>query len=96
MVFYDRTCDLPANVKNCVTLSSSSDGGVSWTNTALTTSGFDGDRFFACVAFLEPVDCGSTFLGDYIAVASNNSTAQVLYTGNGENAMDVFSVHADF
>lgn len=96
VVFYDRTCDLPANVKNCVTLSSSTDGGVTWTNTALTTSGFDGDRFHTCVAFVDPVDCPRTFLGDYIAVASNNATAQVLYTGNGPSAMDAFSIRADF
>jgi hypothetical protein len=96
VVFYDRTCDLPANVKDCVTLGSSTNGGASWSRTALTTTGFDGDRFFACLAFVDPVDCGRTFLGDYIAVASNNSTAQVLYTGNGAHAMDVFSVHADF
>jgi hypothetical protein len=96
LVFYDRTCDLPANVKNCVTLSSTSDGGASWMNTALTAVGFDGDRFHTCLAFVDPVDCPRTFLGDYIAVASNDSTAQVLYTGNGANAMDVFSVSAGF
>ena len=95
VVFYDRTCDLPANVENCVTLSSSTDGGLTWTNTALTSTGFDGDHFHACLAFTVG-DCGRTFLGDYIAVESNDATAQVLYTGNGANAMDVFSVHADF
>jgi hypothetical protein len=95
VVFYDRTCDLQANVKDCVTLSSSTDGGLTWSDTALTSTGFNGDHFHACLAF-SVGDCGRTFLGDYIAVESNNSTAQVLYTGNGENAMDVFSVHAGF
>ncbi|HEX9234687.1 MAG TPA: sialidase family protein [Actinomycetota bacterium] len=95
LVFYDRTCD-PADTKNCVTLSSSSDGGVTWTTTALTTVGFDGDHYQACLAFVDPPDCGSFFLGDYIAVASNNRKAQVLFTGNGPEAMDVFSVRATF
>ena len=34
------------------------------------------------------------FLGDYIAVESTNSKAQMLYTGNGPKAMDVLSIQA--
>jgi hypothetical protein len=95
LVFYDRTCD-PADTRNCVTLASTSDSGQTWGITPLTQTGFDGDAFQACLAFVEPPDCGNFFLGDYIAVASTDSVAQVLWTGNGPNAMDVFSQRASF
>jgi len=95
VVFYDRTCDA-ADTRNCVTLASTSDSGQTWGITPLTQAGFDGDVFQACVAFLDPPDCGVHFLGDYIAVASNDAKAQVLWTGNGPNAMDVFSQRASF
>jgi hypothetical protein len=95
LVYYDRSCD-PANTLNCVTLSSSFSGGASWATTAVTTTGFNGDQFQACLAFVQPSNCGVFFLGDYIAVESTNSKAQMLYTGNGLNAMDVFSVQAGF
>ncbi|HEX9356332.1 MAG TPA: sialidase family protein [Streptosporangiaceae bacterium] len=95
LVYYDRSCD-PANTRNCVTLSSSFDSGASWTNTPVTTSGFNGDTFQACLAFVQPSNCGVFFLGDYIAVGSTNGKAQMLYTGNGPSAMDVFSVQAGF
>jgi hypothetical protein len=93
LIYYDRSCD-PANTLNCVTLSSSFDGGASWPSTPVTTDGFNGDKFQACVAFVQPANCGVFFLGDYIAVQSTNSTAQMLYTGNGPKAMDVFSIQA--
>jgi len=95
LAYYDRSCD-PANTLNCVTLSSSLTGGASWVNTPITTQGFNGDKFQACLAFVQPSNCGVFFLGDYIAVESTNSKAQMLYTGNGPNAMDVFSVKAGF
>jgi hypothetical protein len=96
LVFYDRSCDT-ADTNNCVTLASSSDGGGSWTNDYLLSSGFDGDQWQACLAFVDPQPfCGNYFLGDYIAVASNNTKAAVLYTGNGAHAMDVFSIQALF
>jgi Neuraminidase (sialidase) len=95
LVYYDRSCD-SADTLNCVTLSSTFDGGAAWTNTALTTKGFDGDKFQACLAFVDPPNCGVFFLGDYIAVNSINSKAQVLFTGNGPAAMDVFSLQAAF
>jgi hypothetical protein len=95
LAYYDRSCD-PANTLNCVTLSSSPNGGASWVNTPVTTQGFNGDKFQACLAFVQPSNCGVFFLGDYIAVESTNSKAQMLYTGNGPNAMDVFSVKAGF
>jgi hypothetical protein len=95
LVYYDRTCD-PDNTLVCVTLASTSDGGVTWTNAALTTDGFDGDKFDTCLAFVQPPDCGRHFIGDYIAVASSNTKAQVLYTGNGPAALDVFSQKATF
>lgn len=44
----------------------------------------------------QPGNCGTFFLGDYIAVPPSNSGAQVLYTGNGPAAMDVFSLYANF
>lgn len=95
LVYYDRSCD-PANTLNCVTLSSSFNGGASWANTLVTTTGFNGDTFQACLAFVDPPNCGVFFLGDYIAVGSTNRKAQMLYTGNGSKAMDVFSVQAGF
>ena len=95
LVFYDRACD-SADTRNCVTLASTSDSGQTWGITPLTSRGFDGDQFQACLAFVEPPDCGSFFLGDYIAVASTDSAAQVLWTGNGPHAMDVFSQRVSF
>jgi hypothetical protein len=75
LVYYDRSCD-PADTLNCLTLSSSSDGGANWTNIPVTTKGFNGDEFQACLAFVQPSNCGVFFLGDYIAVESTNSKAQ--------------------
>src|SRR5712691_3433358 len=94
LVYYDR-CD-PNDVLNCVTLSSSTDDGASWSSVRLLDQGFDGDTFGACLAFVEPPDCGNFFLGDYIAVASTNAKAQALWTGNGPRALDVFSGRATF
>jgi hypothetical protein len=94
VVFYDRSCD-PADMRNCVTLASTTDGGATWTSAALAPP-FDGDMYEACVAFLQPSNCGTYFLGDYIGVASNSSTTQVLYTGNGQSSMDILSVPVTF
>jgi hypothetical protein len=90
LVYYDRTCDSP-DTRNCVTLSFSTNGGLNWTNVPLTTVGFDGDLYNTCLEFVQPPDCGRNFLGDYIAVSSANQKAAVLWTGNGPDAMDVFS-----
>jgi hypothetical protein len=95
LVYYDRSCD-PADTRNCLTLSSSFSGGASWMNIPVTTRGFNGDKFQACLAFVQPSNCGVFFLGDYIAVGSTNGKAQMLYTGNGPKAMDVFSIQARF
>jgi hypothetical protein len=95
LVYYDRSCD-PADTPNCLTLSSSFSAGASWMNIPVTTRGFNGDKFQACLAFVEPPNCGFFFLGDYIAVGSTNGKAQMLYTGNGPKAMDVFSIQARF
>ena len=95
LVFYDRSCD-PDDMRNCVTLSSSSDAGGTWSSTSLMHNGFDGDRFQACLAFVQAPDCGSFFLGDYIAVGSTNAKAVALFTGNGPVSMDVFSVTSTF
>jgi hypothetical protein len=89
LVFYDRTCD-PADTLNCVTLASSADSGASWDTTLLTPNGFDGDRFDACLAFVDPIDCTNPFLGDYIAVSSTDTSALVMFTGNGSRSQDVF------
>ena len=90
LAFYDRSCD-PNDVLVCVTLASSSDSGATWTNTPVTTTGFDGDTFGACLAFVDPPDCTNFFLGDYIAVASTDSKAQVMWTGNGAHTLDAFT-----
>jgi len=93
-VFHDRSCDPTNDTLNCVTLSSSFDSGATLSSAGLTSQGFDGDHFQACSTF--PADCGVYFLGDYIAVASTDSKAQALWTGNGPNAQDVFSGGATF
>jgi hypothetical protein len=92
---YDRSCD-PADVLNCVTLSSSTDGGASWTSAPVTTTGFDGDTFGACLAFVDPPNCTNFFLGDYVAVASTDSKAQVMWTGNGVNTLNAFTANVGF
>ena len=95
IVYYDRTCDA-GDTLNCVTLSWSVDGGTTWLSKSLTTQGFDGDKYQACLAFVEPPDCGFFFLGDYIAVSSTNDKAQVLYTANGPDQADVYSQKVTF
>jgi hypothetical protein len=90
LVYYDRSCDVQ-DVLNCVTLSSTTNSGASWTHTAVTTTGFDGDTFGACLAFVDPPDCTNFFLGDYIAVSSTDAKAQVLWTGNGSHTLDAFA-----
>jgi len=95
LAFYDRACD-PNNVLVCVTLSSTNDDGATWSSLAVTSTGFDGDKFQACVQFVQPPNCGTFFIGDYIAVGSTNEKAQVMWTGNGPQAMDVFTAHVNF
>ena len=95
LAYYDRSCDAN-DVLVCVTLSSSSDSGATWTNTSVTTTGFDGDTFGACLAFVDPPDCTSFFLGDYIAVASTDAKAQVMWTGNGAHTLDAFTEAVGF
>jgi hypothetical protein len=90
LAYYDRSCD-PNDVLVCVTLSSSTDSGATWTSQPVTTSGFDGDTFGACLAFVDPPDCTNFFIGDYIAVASNDTKAQVMWTGNGAHTLDAFT-----
>lgn len=88
-MYYDRSCDAN-DVLNCVTLSSSTDSGATWTSVPVTSSGFDGDTFGAYLAFVDPPTCTNFFLGDYIAVASTNTTANLLWTGNGSNTLDAY------
>jgi len=95
LVYYDRSCD-PKDVLNCVTLSSSTDTGASWVHVAVTSAGFDGDTFGDCLAFVDPPDCKNFFLGDYIAVASTNTKAQTMWTGNGSNTLDAFTAGVGF
>jgi hypothetical protein len=96
LVYYDRFCD-SGDKLNCVVLASSTNSGASWSTTTVLGTGFDGDKFQACLAFVDSQpDCGTFFLGDYIAVSSTNDKAQLLFTGNGENAMDTFSARVSF
>ena len=90
LAFYDRSCD-PNDVLVCVTLSSSTDSGATWTSQPVTTTGFDGDTYGACLAFVDPPNCTNFFLGDYIAVASTDTKAQVMWTGNGSHTLDAFT-----
>jgi hypothetical protein len=96
LVYYDRSCDPRHDTLNCVSLSSTTDAGGTWSTVPITTTGFDGDRFQACLAFVQAPDCGDFFLGDYIAVASTSAKAQAMWTGNGPHAMDVFTAKALF
>ncbi len=95
LVFYDRTPD-PTNTLNFVTYAASFDDGTSWSTTAATRTGFDGDQFQACLAFVQPSNCGVFFLGDYISVVSTDAAAHLLYTFNGKQAQDVFDANIAF
>jgi hypothetical protein len=96
LIFYDRSCDPLGNTLNCVSESSTSDGGASWSTVPVTRTGFDGDQFGACLQFVDPPNCQNPFLGDYIAIASTASKAQMLWTANGPQAQDVFSASVAF
>jgi len=48
------------------------------------------------VQFVDPPNCGVFFLGDYIAVASTNKSAHAMWTGDGPQAMDVFTATVSF
>ncbi len=95
LVYYDRACDAD-DVLVCVTLSSSTDDGITWSSVPLLSDGFDGDTFGACLAFVDPPNCTNYFLGDYIAVASTNRKAQAMWTGNGPHTLDVFTARVSF
>ncbi len=95
LVFYDRTPD-PANTLNFATYAASFDDGASWGITPATRTGFDGDRFQACLAFVQPSTCGVFFLGDYIGVVSTDAAVHLLYTFNGPQAQDVFDTNIAF
>jgi hypothetical protein len=88
LTFYDRTPD-QFDTLNFVRYAKSPDNGVGWT-TLIATGGFDGDKFQACLALVQPSNCGDFFLGDYIAVVSTESVVHLLYTFNGQLAQDVF------
>jgi predicted neuraminidase len=95
LVFYDRTND-PANTKNWVDYAASSDNGQSWSVTTASSTGQDLDMFQACVAFLQPSNCGDFFIGDYIALVSTNTAVHLVYTWNGPQAMDVFETNLSY
>jgi len=95
LAYYDRSCD-PNDVLVCVTLSSTTNDGASWSNVAVTSTGFDGDTFGACLQLVDPPNCTNFFLGDYIALASTSKKAQVTWTGNGPRALDVFISKVSF
>jgi hypothetical protein len=95
LTFYDRTPD-PADTLNSVRYANSLNNGDTWTTLLATSSGFDGDQFQACVAFVQPLNCGDFFLGDYIAVVSTDSLVHLLYTFNGSQAQDVFDTQIVF
>ena len=69
---------------------------VTFTFDGAPVSGFDGDTFGACLAFVDPPDCTNFFLGDYIAVASIDSKAQTMWTGNGAHTLDAFTAAVGF
>jgi hypothetical protein len=96
LIFYDRSCDPQNDTLNCVSESSTTDGGETWSTVPVTTVGFDGDTFGACLAFVDPPDCQNFFLGDYIAIASTDNKAQLLWTANGPLTLDVFSARVTF
>src|SRR6266851_2206364 len=77
--FFPWLTSAPNNVLVCVTLSSTNDDGATWSSLAVTSTGFDGDKFQACVQFVQPPNCGTFFIGDYIAETSTNKKAQVMW-----------------
>jgi hypothetical protein len=81
--FYDRSCDPVNDTLNCVNESSTTNCGATWSTVPVTTTGFDGDKLGACLAFVDPPNCQNFFLGDYIATASTDTKAQLLSTANG-------------
>jgi hypothetical protein len=95
LTFYDRSGD-PADTLNAVDYGASFDNGASWATLAATPTTFDGDKFQACLAFVQSSTCGTFFIGDYIAIVSTDSTVHLLYTANGPNAMDVFDTHLTY
>jgi hypothetical protein len=95
LTFYDRTLD-PGDTLNFVDYSASFNNGSSWSTITATPSGFDGDKFQACVAFVQPSNCGAFFLGDYIAVVSTDTSVHMLYTFNGSQSQDVFDTNIIF
>ena len=95
LTFYDRSND-PANTKNWVDYASSTDNGATWTVTTATSVGADLDMFQACLAFVQPSNCGDFFIGDYIALVSTETAVHLFYTWNGPAAQDVFETNLRF
>ncbi len=95
LTFYDRSND-PADTKNWVDYAASTDNGVTWQITTATRTGADLDMFQACLAFVQPSNCGTFFIGDYIALVSTNTAVHLFYTWNGSAAQDVFETNLSF
>jgi hypothetical protein len=85
--FYDRRYS--GNGLVDVTYATSSDGGATWSNTRVSTSGFDPSRW--------GVPSGSgfrPFIGDYNGIASTNDFAELTWTGVSPPApynLDIFA-----
>ena len=74
LVFYDRSPD-PGNRLNFVTYAWSRDGGASWESLNVNDTPFDGES--------QTTPGGTSFIGDYIGVASTTPIAHIAWTGNG-------------
>jgi hypothetical protein len=74
LLFYDRSRD-PGNRLNFVTYAWSGDGGQTWNSLNVTRAAFDGDA--------QTTPGGSSFIGDYIGIASTPAAAYLAWTGNG-------------
>jgi hypothetical protein len=96
LTFYDRSYD-PGNTLTAVDYAASWNNGDSWTVKKATAGrGVDLDTYQACLAFLQPSNCGSYFIGDYISVTSTQSTVHLVYTWNGPHAMDAFETNLSY
>ena len=74
LAFYDRSLD-PFNRLNFLTYAWSNDGGRTWDSLNVTPTAFDGEA--------QTTPGGTSFIGDYIGIASTLGATHLAWTGNG-------------
>jgi len=96
LIFYDRSCDPLADTLNCVSESSTADGGATWSTVPVTKAGFDGDKFGACLALSTRRTGRPSSSATTSPSPPTDPKAQMLWTANGPRALDVFSDRVTF